>query len=71
VLIGALADEPPLNTDPPGEAPAATREGACGPRDRQIHQLARPGYSQHTPAKARVQGLWGVHPSHRALSEFR
>ena len=33
------------NTDPPGEAVAAataTREGACGPRDRQIHQLGRP-----------------------------
>ena len=56
VLIGALADEPPPNTDPPGEAPAATREGACGPRDRQIQQLGRPGYSPTTPAKARVQG---------------
>ena len=60
VLIGALADETPLNSGTPGEAVAAataTREGACGPRDRQIHQLGRSSYSQTTPANARVQGL--------------
>ena len=61
VLIGALADETPLNSGTPGEAVAAataTREGACGPRDGQIHQLLRrPSYSPTTPASARVQGL--------------
>jgi hypothetical protein len=61
VLIGALADEPPLNNnDTPGESPGATREGVCGPRDGQSHQLGRPSYSRRSPANAWVQGLWAT-----------
>jgi hypothetical protein len=53
VFIGALADEPPLDNGTPGEAPGATREGACGPRDGQIHgQPARlcAGPARHDPS---------------------
>jgi hypothetical protein len=79
VLIGALADEPSSQHQPAGRGarrgdrdtqglrlvePTA-RRGACGPRDRQIHQLGRPGYSPTTPANARVQGLGAVSPSLR------